>query len=402
MASIIKRGKNSFRLIVELGYDSKGKRIKRLKTIKVDDALLKTTKKLREYLDMELAKFKMEVEAGEYIAPEKMRVADFVTDWETKYAKNHLGPRTLDTYKLHLRTRIIPSFGHLRLDQVQPIHIVRFLDELSNDGQRKDKLVGGLSSGTIEIIYRVLRNIFNRAVEWRLIKNNPVAAVKKPKVERKEMKVYDEKTTRMLFEALEGETLQWRVMITLALTTGLRKGELLGLEWKHFDLESGTLEVRQSLSFTRGGGYHLKEPKTRNSIRKLSLPKSIISDLKTYRHQCNKERMQTAELWEGGKNFFVFTTWHGKPLNPYSVRTWWVRFLKRHSLPFIRFHDLRHTSATLLINQGIHAKIISSRLGHANILTTMNIYGHALQEADQIAANSFDALFQEKEISKKA
>jgi integrase len=106
--------------------------------------------------------------------------------------------------------------------------------------------------------------------------------------------------------------------------------------------------------------------------------------------------MKSADLWEGGENFFLFTFWNGKPINPYSVGTWWRRFSANNDMKYIRFHDLRHTSATLLLNQGIHAKIISSRLGHANITTTLNIYAHALQEADQAAADKLDSLFAPK------
>ncbi|WP_409347058.1 site-specific integrase [Paenibacillus sp. MBLB4367] len=118
--------------------------------------------------------------------------------------------------------------------------------------------------------------------------------------------------------------------------------------------------------------------------------------LKEYKLHCNKERMKASELWEGGEYFFLFTAWNGKPISPFSVNNYWGRFIKRNNLKYIRFHDLRHTSATLLLNQGVHAKIISSRLGHADITTTLNIYAHALQEADQAAADQFDSLFSQR------
>lgn len=390
MASIEKRGKNSYRLVVEAGYDAQGKRIKRTKTIRVEEKL--TPKKLKEYLELELAKFKMEVEAGEYIAPEKMTFAGFVEEWKEKYAKRELSPKTFENYLIQINNRLIPEFGHLRLDQIKPLHIVTFLDKLQQVGARKDGKDGTLSSGMVEYVHRVLKNIFNRAVDWKLIKVSPMEGIKKPKVEQKEMSVYDEAEAHQLFLALEKEPLMWRVMITLALTTGLRRGELLALEWKHVDLEAGTIDVCQSLSYARGVGYIIKEPKTKSSVRKVSLPPSIVPDVKALKIQSAKERMVAADLWEGGERFFVFSSWNGKPLYPSSVKTWWSRFTKRHSLRYIRFHDLRHTSATLLINKGVHAKIISERLGHANILTTMNIYGHALRTADQEAAKHFDNL----------
>ncbi|MGG4449594.1 site-specific integrase [Brevibacillus porteri] len=392
MASIEKRGENSYRLIVETGYDSQGKRLKKSKTIRIEDKL--TPKKLKEYLELELAKFKIEVEAGEYISPEKMTVSNFINEWLDKYAKNNLEAKTLETYMGHIKNRIIPEFGHMKLDQIKPMHILSFIRKLENDGTRQDGKSGRLSTGTIEYIYRVLKNVFNRATDWQVIKSNPMEAIKKPKVEHAEMSVYDEWESQLLFAALEKESLMWRVMITIALTTGLRRGELLGLEWKNVDLNEFTIDVRQSLTYVKDIGYIVKEPKTKNSKRIVSIPESLIPDLKALKLESSKDRMKSAELWEDGEYFFVFSSDFGKPLYPSSVKTWWSRFTKRHNLKYIRFHDLRHTSATLLINKGVHAKIISERLGHANILTTMNVYGHALRSADKEAAKHFDSLFE--------
>ncbi|MCM3079576.1 site-specific integrase [Brevibacillus invocatus] len=393
MASVQKRGENSWLLVVEAGYDSNGKRIKKTKTVKGMG---------KREAEKELAKFVTEVEAGQYIAPEKMTFTAFVGEWREKYAKSELSAKTLENYLIQINNRLIPEFGHLRLDQIKPLHIVTFLRNLQQDGGRKDGKEGKLSSGMIEYVHRVLKNVFNRAVDWKVIKTSPMEGLKKPKVEQAEMSVYDEEEVQRLFLALEKEKIMWRVMITLALTTGLRRGELLGLEWKHIDLETGTIDVKQSLSFVKEIGYQIKEPKTKNSVRKVAMPPSVIHEVKALKMQSAKERMHSGNLWEGGEHFFVFSSWNGKPLYPSSVKTWWSRFIKRNALRYIRFHDLRHTSATLLINKGVHAKIISERLGHANILTTMNIYGHALRSADQEAAKHFDSLFEPKQQNKKA
>ncbi len=400
MANIQKRGENSWLLSLYTGKDASGKYIRKTRTIKVEDeALLKTKKRLQDYLDNEFAKFKQEIEAGEYIAPEKMTFAAFVGEWREKYAREHLGDATLDTYNIHLKNRIIPVFGHKRIDEIKTIQIMNFIEDLKK-GSRQDGKEGSISAGTIQYIHRTIKNVFSRAVDWKVIKSNPVEGVKKPRVIQKNMEVYDEAEVGELLALLENEAIHWRVMITLALTTGLRRGELLGLDWKNVDLDKGTIDVRQALTFSKNG-YKVKEPKTKNSIRRVSLPASLIPDLKTFKTHCNKQRMKTSDLWEGGENFFLFTFWNGKPLNPYSVGTWWRRFSANNKLKYIRFHDLRHTSATLLLNQGVHAKIISSRLGHANITTTLNIYAHALQEADQAAADKLDSLFAPKAVKKQ-
>jgi len=382
--SIQKRGEGSWFLTVSCGRGQDGKYIRKTKTVKC---------RTKQEAKNELAKFRVEVESGEYIAPEKMTFSTFVEEWRVKYAEKHLGKKTLETYQDHLSTRLLPVFGHKRLDDIKTFQLLDFFERVGHE-PRRDGKEGTISPGTVQIIHRVAKNVFSRAVDWKIIKSNPLDGVKKPKSEAREMDVYDKEEVELLFLALEREPIQWRIMIALALTAGLRRGELLGLEWKHIDLEAGTIDVRQSLSFTRDGGYEIKDPKTRNSVRKISLPAHMLKELKEYRRHCARERDKVVDLWEGDdSHHFVFTGWNGKPLNPYSVKTWWKRFHAKHSIKYIRFHDLRHTSATLLLNSGVHAKVISARLGHANITTTLNIYAHVLQEADQAAADKLNDIF---------
>ncbi len=336
-------------------------------------------------------KFQTEVEAGEYIAPDKMSLFSFHEVWCEKYGQKHLEVKTLETYDFMLKNHILPRIGACRISDLKPIHIMNLLDELSREGSRKDGKSGGLASSSIRFVHRILKDIFERAVEWRVIKLNPVSAVKRPKIQDREVDVYDEHEVEVLFHALENEPIHWRLMITLALTTGLRRGELLGLEWRHVDLQQGTIDVIQSLSHSRGVNI-LKEPKTKNSKRKIAIPDSLLEDLRAYYVHAAQLRKMLGDHWQGGEGFHVFFSETGKPFYHTAPGTWFRRFVQRVGLKRIRFHDLRHTSATLLINQGVHAKIISSRLGHADIRTTMNIYGHALRSADHAAANTFNRL----------
>ncbi|WP_025684540.1 site-specific integrase [Paenibacillus maysiensis] len=393
MAHREKRGENSWRLIVDAGEKEGGKRDRRYKTIKVEDqALLRTTKKLEAYLDEELIKFKIEVEAGEYIAPEKMTFGAFVPEWKEKYAVDQLAEKTLKAYEVNIEKHILPAFKDRRLDQFKPLHIVSFLKELSQPGKRKDG--GTLSGGTLEMNHRILKNIFSRAVEWKVIKSNPVASVKKPKADAKQILPYDEKEVQQLLEALNNEPFRWRMMITLALTTALRRGELLGLDIdKHIDLDRGIIDVQQSVSISVKGQAHVKVPKTKKSKRKVSIPASVLLELREYIKYKRLQRKDQGQLWRGGDHFFLFSHENGLAFHQERPYLWFRNFIQKNKFRYIRFHDLRHTSATLLINQGVHAKIISERLGHGNINTTMNIYGHALQSADQAAADKFDVFF---------
>lgn len=387
MASIEKRGKNSFRLIVELGYDSQGKRIKRSKTVKC-----KGITEARK----ELAKFQTEVEAGEYISPEKMTLSSFIKDWEMKYGRKELGENTLEEYKRTLNNHIIPELGHMRFDQVKPIQIVNFLSSI----KRKDGKSKPLSIGTIQFIHRVLKNVFERAKEWQLIKENPVSSVKKPKDLRKitevidnNVNVYTEKEVEELFKAVQKEIFHWRIFVSLALAAGLRRGELLGLEWKNVDLDGGTIRIAQTIVRGKKGRPLIKGTKSRSSNRIISLPPSIIEELKKFQLHWRKEKMRMRDAWIEDEREWLFCNEDGTHFYPTTPTTWWRRFIEKVEVRYIRLHDLRHTSATLLINQGVHAKIISERLGHADIRITMDTYGHALTSADQEAANKLDSLF---------
>ncbi|WP_250635741.1 site-specific integrase [Paenibacillus naphthalenovorans] len=174
---------------------------------------------------------------------------------------------------------------------------------------------GALASGTIQYQHRILKNIFNRAVEWRVIKRNPAADVQKPKVVYKEVIPYDETEVEQMLQALEKEPYHWRVMITLALTTGLRRSELLGLEWKHVDWDNGVIEVSQSMIHALKGDIIVKQPKTKNSNRKVALPNSMLEELKQYYAYRLSERNEMGDKWRGGEWFFIFSHPDGQPFH---------------------------------------------------------------------------------------
>lgn len=198
---------------------------------------------------------------------------------------------------------------------------------------------------------------------------------------------------------LEEKPFHWRILILLALSTGAREGEIAALEWKHIDFEKRTVYIEQSLTEVVGEGVKLKSTKNERS-RYVSLPTPLLTMLKKLKVQRTHEKLLVGDMKEWPDHFFIFANEFGKPIRPDSISQWWRRFTTKHNLRHIRFHELRHTSATLLINEGVHAKVISERLGHADISTTMNIYGHVLNEADQAAATHFDTFFDKKAVEK--
>ncbi|MFK7695370.1 tyrosine-type recombinase/integrase [Paenibacillus sp. HJGM_3] len=402
MAYIEKRGANSWRLTVDIGTDPSGKRISRKKTIKIEDtALLKTTKKLQSYLDEELVKFKMEVEAGEYISPDKLTFSAFVEVWLNKFVRKELEYKTQENYEFHTNKRILPYFGSMKIEKIRALHVIDYLDKLSESG---------LGSASIVYNYRVLRSMFNKAVEWQVIKESPMKAVKKPKEKPSvELNVYDEEESMQLFKALEDADNRFKILITLALTTGMRRAELLGLEWKNIDLTTGTIQVIQSIPAYKEGEPVIKLPKNPSSVRPIAISPSVLEELKQYRKEWLQMKMQVLKKWKAKpEQEFLFMSSapgaEGKPVYPKRLSEWWREFHseKLGHLKYIRFHDFRHTSVTLLINQGVHAKIISERVGHSKIGTTMDKYGHVIRKADQAAADLFDKILERKVVQSES
>ncbi|MCM3131837.1 site-specific integrase [Paenibacillus polysaccharolyticus] len=402
MASIQKRGKASFLLVVEVGEDTKGKRDKHTKTVRVEESLLKTPKKLRDHLNEELMKFKIEVESGVYIRLDKMLFSNFVEEWKKKFLEKHLESTSQLNYLFHLNKRILPYFGHMQINKIKPLHIESYLDELSNTPKEKHDTKGEgkkLGSATLVYNFRVLRSIFIKAKEWKVIKENPMEGVKKPKERQKEVEVYSEDEVSLLFELLETEEPFFQTLIYLATTTGMRRAELLGLEWKHIDFENGVIDIKQSIPLFKDGIPVIKDPKNKGSKRKVVIPPVVLNKLEEFKKFSQKEQLNSEEPWLGGEHRFLFAHENGIPYYPHKLTEKWMAFHKRnkqYGLKYIRLHDLRHTSATLLINSGVHAKIISSRLGHSKIGTTMNVYGHVIESADRTAAEKFEGLFSKK------
>jgi|SRR5690625_2703707 len=376
------RGNGSYLLVYHIGYDANGKRLRKTRTVKAKNPSEAKKK---------LAAFVTEIELGEYVAPSHMRFGNYVDVWK-KHAEKTLAPKTIEMYTYLLDGRILPALGHYKLEDITHVHINGFLESLGEDK---------LASSTIKKHYNVIRNIFNLATKNEIINKNPFDKVDKPIVRYKPGQVYNSEELKQLYQLLNKEKNKQQVLIVkLALNTGMRKGEILGLQWDDIDFTTNTIHIKHSLSYTKASGYILKDPKTEGSNRKVAPPKKLMEELKKHIYKKKTDRMEASELWEGGKYHFVFSSDLGKPLHQNVPSRWWNRFIDRVNREFkkedkpsfkkIRFHDLRHTAATDLINRGANTHSISKRLGHANIKTTMNIYGHYLEEADQKIADMLD------------
>lgn len=386
---IEKRGKNSWRLIVSGGIGPDGRRIQHKKPFKGTEP----------QAEKALAAFVTEVEKGQYIPPAKMTFQEFSEKWLKEHAEKNLAPKTVFGYKNLLYSRVFPAIGHIKIEKLQPLHLVEFYNNLSEDGLRADGKPGPLSGKTAHAHHRVISSILGTAVQWQLILSNPASRVTPPKIEKKRAVCYDEDQTTALLTALDGEPLKYKTIITLAVFTGLRRGELMGLEWQDVDFKKGTLQVRQASQYLPGQGTFTKDPKNESSKRIIAVPVPIMALLRQHKKQQAEMQLKFGDLW--GNSDRVFTTTDGKPMHPDTATHWFIDFLERHGLPHIPLHGLRHTSATLMINEGIPLTSVSGRLGHSSTSTTSNIYIHYLKSADQEAANRLERLYNER-LNKKA
>jgi integrase len=399
---IEKRGKNSWRLIAYCGYDGDGKQIRKIKTVTVGQACEKASCKecqkekrcqARREAEKLLAEFVIEVEKGMFIEPTRLTFNDFSERWLRDYGEQNLAPKTLHRYKQLLETRIFPAMGHLKIEKITPVHLMDFYKNLTEDGIREDGKKGGLSERTILHHHRLIATILNAAVQWQIINSNPASRVKPPRVPKKQVAAYDVEETIALLVALEKEKLKHRVLIYLAMFTGLRRGEIMGLEWKDINIDEKVLRVHQAGQYIPGQGSFTKAPKNESSERLISLPAFLVDMLRQYRKEQAEHRLKVGDLWQGSDR--LFTTWDGKPGHPEWPSQWFPKFIKRHNLSPLSFHGLRHTAATILINLDVPLKNISGRFGHAEVSTTGDIYSHFLQSADKAIADKLENFYQQ-------
>ena len=257
-----------------------------------------------------------------------------------------------------------------------------------------------LSEKTVLHHYRLISSILNSAVmDDQILVTNPAARVRPPRCERKEALYLDEIQAAHLLDLLEAEPMQYKTAVTLLLYSGMRRGELLGLEWSDIDFENCTVSISRTSQYLPGKGIFTKEPKTATSTRVIKLSDDAIDLLRKYRIWQNQQRLALGDQWQ--KTNRLFTAWNGAPMHPDVLSGWFESFVKRTNLPKgLHLHSLRHTNATLMIAGGEDILTVSRRLGHAQASTTANIYGHAIQAANAKAAETLQNIL--KPLSKKA
>lgn len=367
------QGKGSWELKFDLGRDAiSGKRISKYVTFHGN----------KRQAQAELTRLLAQRDAGSYVDPTKMTVAEYLQHWLAADVDRRVGRRTATRYRQIVECNIIPRLGHVPLRKLTAAHIESFEADLHREGwvkarakkegdddKSKAQEPRGLSKQTVLHVHRTLSQALNHAVRLEVLVKNPARQVKPPKPDKPEIKILSKQEIAALLAAAKGTGLY--VPVVVAVTTGIRRGELLGLRWSDVDLKAGTLTVNQAMQRTRGE-LEFKQPKTKTSRRTITLPAVTVEALQA-NHKAQLEDRIKLGLGRDPRGL-VFTRCDGLPLDPDSLSKAFERLVIKAKVTPITLHGLRHTHISQLLMDGIHVKVVSERAGHANVNITLNTY----------------------------
>jgi integrase len=328
----------------------------------------------------ECARLIAEMNGGTYVDPSRITLAKYFEQWLTQMA-SQLSPRGFERYAELVRKNLVPALGAVHLTKLRPAQIADTYTKALASGRRDGK--GGLSANTVVFMHRILKQALAQAVDWQIIARNPADLVKPPKTERRQMRVPKDGGAELV-EAARGTPMF--APILLGVTTGMRRGEMAALRWRHIDLATGRLSVTESAEQTKVG-IRYKPPKSGKG-RIVSLSSLAVEELRAHRLRQAEELLRLGVRL--GDDTFVVAREDGQPLGPRALTKAFKRFLAGHGLERIRLHDLRHTHATAMLKAGVHGKIVQERLGHASIAITLDIYSHVVDGLQQEAAERVD------------
>jgi len=326
-----------------------------------------------------------QIQDGLTLAGAQTTLEEFLKQWLISY-RSSLHPTTSIQYEGIIRLHLIPVLGHLKLKDLRTDQIQALYNAETNKGT---------SPRMVQYIHTVLRRALNIALRWGLIGRNPALLVTLPKLKRKEMKTLNDSQVRVFLSAAKG--LRYEALFWMAVFTGLREGELFGLKWSDLDWGKKHLQVQRQLQRIKGKGMVFAEPKTASGKRMIVLSTATVAKLREHLDHQQQERISAGDRWQEYDLLFPSTL--GTPMDPSNMYKDFKDSLKKAGLPDIRFHDLRHTAATLMLQQGTHPKIVQERLGHSSISLTMDTYSHVLPSMQEEAAEKMDEILVPIEVS---
>ncbi len=401
MANIRKRGE-SYQIRVSAGYDITGKQIIKAMTWKPSGNM--TPKQIDKELQRQVMLFEENVKSG-LVGDNRQNFATYSRYVIDLKERTGTKPSTIERYKSFLTLTDI-GIGHIKLCDIQPKHLNEFYNYLGKDGMNR-KNGGKLSNKTILEYHRFISSVLTQAEKEMLIPFNVASKSTPPKVEKHEVNYFQIDEIQNIIKCLESEPLKYKLLTMLLITTGCRRGEILGLKWGKIDIQSGVLHIENNVLYSSGMGIYETSTKT-GKKRKVIVPQEVIQLLIEYKNSFYELKANNGDRWQGSnaigirgstkwiENDFVFVQDNGKPMHPDSVTDWLNKFSKRHNLPHINPHAFRHTVASVLITQGIDVVTVSKQLGHDKVSTTTDIYSHIIEKASEKAAETLSSVFFEK------
>jgi integrase len=334
----------------------------------------KTQKECRDWVKETLTK----IGNGLTFQGTQVTLARFIETWlDGKELSRR--PQTVSQYRWLVKKHILPLMGKMRLQDIQPAHLKQFYLSKKEEGR---------GARTVQVIHAVMHDILNKAVKEGILGRNPADAVERPQVEQTERKILTEEQTRQLIIATAGT--RYSTLIYLALTTGMREGELLGLKWPDVDWTKGQLHVQRQLQQKRVGGTILIPPKTKAGIRHIKVGPETLNRLAVHREQQELEKEAKKAQWE--ENDLIFPNTFGRPMHKKNMYDDYQRLLSENGLPRITFHALRHTSLSFLLDMGTPVNTVQKRAGHSRASVTTDTYGHSIAHSEDEAAEKLEEL----------
>lgn len=368
---------NSARLTVSGGYED-GKQKRKKKTVAIPKKIQGDEAKVRDWLIAQRAKFADQVKRGE-VGNRTLTVEKWAEMWLDEYIRPYRKTATIDFHGGNLRLHILPELGRVKLENLTPMKITKFANSLPKKSNGRG---GTLSPTTVGDIRRTLSAMIETAVQQGLMPNNPAKAAQWPSEERTPGKAATPEEMGRFMAELDGERFVWKALFLLLATTGMRRGEAVGLDWGAVDLERGMICIRQSAT-TGSNGVELNTPKTKAGVRNVALVDSLIPMLKQLRVEQMKNRMFFGESWiDSGAVFSNPET--GARLNPDSVSTRFRKICDRCGVN-LHLHELRHSYVTAALHAGVSLADIARQVGHASTEVTARVYAHAF--GDEIDAS---------------
>lgn len=339
--------------------------------------LTKYTKTQRECRDW-LKEIRSQIENGLTFEGAKTQLSKYMVHW-LESVKPELRPKTWIQYEQVARTHIAPILGKHFVKDISPTLVQSLYTKKRKDGYQET---------TIRIIHAVLHRALEQAVRWGYIGRNPASIVVKPRPKRKEMQVMSDDQVRAFLSLVEGT--RFDGLYYLAVTTGLRQGEILGLKWTDLDWKTGNINVRRQIQRITGEGLVFSEPKSAAGRRTVVAGGVALQKLMAHQEIQQTERLFAGERWK--EYGLIFPSTIGTPFEPRNLYRHFINSLTKANLPKFRFHDLRHTAATLMLQSNIHPKVVQERLGHSTITLTLDTYSHVVPSMQVEAAEILDGL----------